>query len=116
MPADSNTSGDALQPQAGLEAKRTDTPATAASASPTAGPAQGQPVDYTGPTGTAMPSAAELAKVLRGVRIADSTPGSTHLFWDTQPVVKAAELKSLTAADEGPIDSTKTVDDVRKVM
>lgn len=33
-----------------------------------------------------------------GVRMSDSSASNTHLFWDTQPVVKASEVKSITPA------------------
>lgn len=169
MPADSSIEGDGQREQTGTASKGAETPATAASASPT--DAQAEPVAPAVASGSAIPSAAELGRMLRGVRMSDSSASSTHLFWDTQPVVKASEVKSITPAvrsllllrllpvciygrrrlagrhgllnqsasdcvvfhaaawnqhermvllcclssqDEGPIDSTKTVEDVRK--
>lgn len=65
MPADSSLEGgDAQRDQMATEAKGADTPATAASASPT--DAQAGPVAPAVASGTTIPSASELAKMLRG--------------------------------------------------
>ncbi|KAL8430629.1 hypothetical protein ACSSS7_005801 [Eimeria intestinalis] len=114
MTDDSGVLGDASERTADPEVKPQEAPAAASPTSPAEDqrPTK-QPSQATSP-GKAMPSAAELAKLLRGVRLAESGASSTHLFWDTQPVVKASEIQLITPADEGPIDSTKTVEDVRK--
>ncbi|CDI74270.1 glycylpeptide N-tetradecanoyltransferase, putative [Eimeria praecox] len=61
-----------------------------------------------------LANAGPLAQLMRGLSLASSPLNSPHLFWDTQPIVKASEQQSITPQDEGPIDATKTVDDVRK--
>ncbi|KAL8439299.1 hypothetical protein Efla_003936 [Eimeria flavescens] len=95
---------------------QTDSPASGASKAATEeGKESQQAAQRTSPAKAAVPSAAELTKVLRGVRLGDDgSANNAHLFWDTQPVLKASEVKSITAADEGPIDATKTIEDVRK--
>ncbi|KAL8448076.1 hypothetical protein Emed_004075 [Eimeria media] len=115
MPGDAGMQGDAPDRSVDAEVKPQEAASDAATpTSPTDDKQQTRQSAQSPSPGKVVPSAAELAKLLRGVRLADTGANSTHLFWDTQPVVKASELKSITPADEGPIDATKTIDDVRK--
>lgn len=118
---DSEAAGDNSRLQSRSDVKEADTPATAACTSPEqkspVAPVENPPA-VSG--GTSQISNADLVQMLRGIRLSggavtgDNPTSSTHLFWDTQPVVKASELQALKEIDEGPIDASKTVEDVRK--
>ncbi|KAL8454019.1 hypothetical protein Emag_001591 [Eimeria magna] len=113
MPGDSGMRGDAPERSVEAEVKPQEASAAAAPTSPaddqqpTPKPAQAAS------PGKVVPSAAELAKLLRGLFVTVCRAlGSSNCSGANKGLKAAA--RAANNQDEGPIDATKTVDDVRK--